>query len=912
MPRLALRVLSRARRRLGGEGGFTLIEAVLAMAIFATVSTALAGVLTSSITARSLASERTAAEQEANDQIEWIRTIDYADVGVPGGNPKGIVDPTGDQSAQGGPTVPARYTVSVTVKWVNDPTPTSYASKANYKNVTVTVLRASSGKQLSQQSTQIGPRQRAPFGGIDKGTVIVTVQDYLAPSNPRPGIPVNLTTGPSATLSDVTDGSGQITFPSLDPTPSSGPTANYGLSLPVSAGYVVLPIPVSTTLFPIAAAQTLQKTLQIYKPVTLTFQPQNSDGTPFSSAATFTVTGPEGTGTFTYNSVTGAAITVTSLTKSGTSVLLPPGSYTITPASGMYADPVTLNVPENLSDYPGDLTGQANATSDPLGTISVTAQQSSGTPVVGATVTVGGGPRSIAAQSATTNASGVATFTGLPAGSGYNITATKGSLSASPQTASVGGGSTTNITMTFPTGSLKAVVAWATVPVVGATVTLTGGPGSVNVTGTSDVNGEVLFSNIPTGSGYTMTATKSGQSAVATPSVTTGSTTTVPIAMPTVTLVATVTWASLNVTGANVTLSGGPMSLTPLSATTSVSGQVTFNNVPAGSGYTLAATKNGQTTTLTSQTFTTSPTTNVDVALPTGTVAVNAATWAGQPVGGATVSISGGPNSPATYSGTTNASGVANVTVPATTSSYPYTVTVTKTAGSTTGSGAASVTSLASGATATVSPALTPTGTISVTATWAGQTAGSANVSITGGPNSGATYSGTTNASGVASVTVPITNSSFPYTVTVTKNGGSGNSTVNTVTAAGPNSTAVALGTKTLTLRIFTGSAPGTVYSNSSVSVSITGGPNGTNGAAPSIAWTGTTTSGGSGGYTAAITVPAGSGNFLVKVAKNACPSSGTNRSTGSGATTGTSVSADATTTSANIYMNQSSCPTLP
>jgi len=39
-------------------------------------------------------------------------------------------------------------------------------------------------------------------------------------------------------------------------------------------------------------------------------------------------------------------------------------------------------------------------------------------------------------------------------------------------------------------------------------------------------------------------------------------------------------------------------SLSPVSATTDATGQVTFTNVPTGSGYTLSATKNGQTTTL--------------------------------------------------------------------------------------------------------------------------------------------------------------------------------------------------------------------------------------------------------------------------------------------------------------------------
>jgi hypothetical protein len=739
------------------------------MAIFAGVATALAGVLVSSISARSLASERTAAEQIANDQLEFVRSLDYAEVGLTTSNApvKGVVDPNGNQSAQGGPTVPSRYTVTITIKWVDDSVPTSFRTYKNYKNVTVTVFRARDSKQMTQQSTQVGPRQRALLGGINKGTVRVQVLDYLSPKNPHPGVTVNLDNGPSSPVSDTTDSGGYVTFPGLDP--ASGSTY-YDLVVPTfGGGWIPLP-DATTTHFQLAAgAAPPMKTIQVYKPVTLVFQPQNSNGTPFSSNAVFTVTGPEGSDDFNYVALTGAPITVTSLTKSGVTILLPPGTYTITPKSGIYADPVSQNVPANFSNYPADLSASPNVTSDALGSIGATVT-SAGGPVVGATVTVSGGPRSIATQTATTNASGVIpAFSGLPAGSGYTVTAAKGAWSALNQTVSVSGGSTNNLSFIFPTGHLKAVVTWAGVKVVGATVTLTGGPGAVSLSGTSDVNGEVVFSNVPAGSGYTMNAVKSNQTGSVSPTVVGATTTTVPVAMPTVSLVATVTWVGANVTGANVTLSGGPMSLSPISATTTGTGQVTFSNVPTstnnpvGTGYTLAATKNGQTTTLTNQTVATSPTTSISVALPTGTIAINAAKWAGQPAGIATVTISGGPDTPTTYPGTTDASGVASVTVPATTAAFPYTVAVTKNGGS----GSVSVTSLASGATTpALAPVLTPTKTLTITVKRASPlvnlVSAAVVVSITGGPNGtvGAlpAYGGTltTNASGVLpAITVP-------------------------------------------------------------------------------------------------------------------------------------------------------------
>ena len=293
----------------------------------------------------------------------------------------------------------------------------------------------------------------------------------------------------------------------------------------------------------------------------------------------------------------------------------------------------------------------------------------------------------------------------------------------------------------------------------------------MSLSGTSDVNGEVLFSNVPAGSGYTLTTTKSGQTVTLSPTVVGGTTTTTVVTMPTVTVVGTVTWVGANVNGATVTLAGGPMSLSTLTATTNSSGQVTFTNVPAGGAYTLTASKNGQTTTL-------SEPDARHLADHRGRLRPRDGNHQHQPgdlgrqerrrrdvhdLGWAEFSV--------TYTGTLNASGAASAIVPAATSAYPYTVTVTLGGGT----GTATVSSLASGSTAIVSPVMTPTGTISINAaTWVGKPAGGASYSITGGPLSSATFGGTLDASGVGSVVVPVTTSAAPYTVSVSKNGGTG------------------------------------------------------------------------------------------------------------------------------------------
>src|SRR5262245_43465424 len=93
--------LRRRRIRLGGEAGFTLIEVVTAMVIFAGLSVAMAGLLTSAISANKLSRQRTIADQAALEQMEYVRRLDYDDVGVVAGNPPGVVVATKTVSLTG-------------------------------------------------------------------------------------------------------------------------------------------------------------------------------------------------------------------------------------------------------------------------------------------------------------------------------------------------------------------------------------------------------------------------------------------------------------------------------------------------------------------------------------------------------------------------------------------------------------------------------------------------------------------------------------------------------------------------------------------------------------------------------------------------------------------------------------------
>ena len=89
----------------------------------------------------------------------------------------------------------------------------------------------------------------------------------------------------------------------------------YDLVVPPFDGYILLPDP-TVTHFQLAAGSTPPtKVLQVYKPVTLTANFRQSDGTPFVGTVNFTVSNSRGSKSFTY---TGSPVTITSITNSTT------------------------------------------------------------------------------------------------------------------------------------------------------------------------------------------------------------------------------------------------------------------------------------------------------------------------------------------------------------------------------------------------------------------------------------------------------------------------------------------------------------------------------------------------------------------------------------------------------------------
>jgi len=718
---------------------------MIAAILLVIAAAALAGVMTASIASTSVARDRTLAEQAAADKVESIRRLPYDQVGLVNGNPPGGVAATSSFTRDG-----LTATITTAIAYVNDPTPSSYTTAANYKKVVVTVTRTSDGKQFSKVQTFVAPPARAPYGGINNAIVNAQIVDY-ALKTPVHGASVTIANGPDPARTDTTDSTGTVSFAALTPNPISGPTAHYDISVS-KAGYQTLDTDVPPNVashVQLAPSQTLPASIQIFKPATIDVRIEDSDGTLHTASTALTVYSDRTKVTSDF-AVTGGLKSISTL--AGFAVV-PGVQYTLgaRTSAGLCASPAAQYVPD---DYPNDvLTTTFTLTLTPCssGTLAINVQQL-GENVPGANVTVTGGPNDMT-LTGTTDAHGDFSID-VPAGTGYTVTADKLGRSAST-TATATTDSTTNVSITLPpppTGTILVTATWSG-PLASCSdcVTLSGGPNGISVTGSTGASGQVTFSNVPIGSGYTITATKSSVSGTASATVVADTTTAVPVALPAGTLNATVKWGgSLAASGASISIKDGPNAVNLTGLTANASG-VYSATLAAGSAtaYTIVATKAGQSVSATFTLTSNGSVATVSLNLPIGTLNATVRWGAAGPFSnGATITITGGPEG-STISGTTNAGGIySNTLMPAGTGTY----TITATRGAATAGTTFTIAS--SGAVSNVTLTFPIRSSVVITVkNNLGTTVGAgAGVTLVGGAE-GLAFSGTTNASGQVTFT---------------------------------------------------------------------------------------------------------------------------------------------------------------
>ena len=370
--------LVRLRDRLRAEGGFTIVEILMATVVLLIVGAPITAVLVTGAQLGSQSLMRSSADELAAAKIELIRGMPYDNVGTPGGNPPGTIS-TSNQLFYGPSTLNGQpITISYQISYIDD-----HGAKtqtyADYKRVVVTITRTSNGKVLSTKTTNVAALTGAAGGGSQYVTIRRLVVDMATGNPPLANAPVSLASGPSAPRSDKTNSAGSVIFPEL--AVNTGTSNFYDVTAALN-GYSTYPLdlPFSGTGNPAVSLEHVNhltgnddlQTIHLYKNGgAVTVNVYKSDGvTPFPAATTvYMGAGLAGnTGTAAAGSPTSAVINQLQL---GNRYLSPivstipifPGNYAFSAQSGnatsmTYAVPqTTVAVPNN---YPGDLTKTVN------------------------------------------------------------------------------------------------------------------------------------------------------------------------------------------------------------------------------------------------------------------------------------------------------------------------------------------------------------------------------------------------------------------------------------------------------------------------------------------------------------------------------------------------------------------------
>ena len=488
-------------RHTDDDEGFSILEVAIAGAIFMLVSLGFLTMMMAATKTYVSSRDRTLGQEVATEQLEQARRMPWDQLGLVGGNPPGTIP-----ASQSLVVDASGFTVTVvtSVSFVNDPIPGGITTGANYKRVKVTVTAAGFGSAPYTAETLIAPPTQA---SLNTGVIKVTVQDQVN-AVPVSGATAKIKTGPSATRTDTTDTLGVATFAALTPTPLTGAQAYYDVEASMT-GYVAVPEDTGTNAavhFDLDPGQMATPVVHIYKPATLNVEVRDYLGNLSARPGTVSVSSTtRGTSSV---ALAGGKATITSTATASPVVTIP----LIAGSSPAYTVKVTLSDGTVLTNtnpiapaYPSVLSSTFvfNLPAPAMGTMRATVKSTGlGTPVVaGATVTATGGPEYIT-TTALTDATGVATFN-LPASSTipytFSLPATApygpGSLGAT-----VPANTTTNIPLnvTGPPANGTLLVRLRSTgsgspAIVGATVTVTGGPSPVTMTAVTNASGIATF-----------------------------------------------------------------------------------------------------------------------------------------------------------------------------------------------------------------------------------------------------------------------------------------------------------------------------------------------------------------------------------------------------------------------------------
>ncbi len=271
---------------LSGEGGFTVIETIVAAGIMLIAIVISIVPITFALRTILRAQHVTVAENLAQARIEEVRSLDYGDVGHPGSAPSGILERTVDRVVEN-----RTYTVDTSVEYVGSSTGLdvipqggdgvegTYDVGVNYKYVVVTVSSPDAAVQPVRMETIIAP----PSVGALETVAIVTVNvDRHEPYDPYDPVfyptPAVQLVGPATYTSP--QGSDAQVFADVDP-------GSYEIRLFGAGGWLLHPETVASGADHVDATDgwASDRTIRIYRPASLTVEVTDlATGAPITDA----------------------------------------------------------------------------------------------------------------------------------------------------------------------------------------------------------------------------------------------------------------------------------------------------------------------------------------------------------------------------------------------------------------------------------------------------------------------------------------------------------------------------------------------------------------------------------------------------------------------------------------------------
>ena len=193
--------------------GMTLIDVVIGTALVVIIFSGLFATLLASIKLSTYVKQEAAADAVANNQMEFIRSLSYDQIGTVGGIPSGVVQPTSTITQDG-----TQYGVTTFIEYYDDPADGTNANDTNgittdYKKVKITVnYQTQNGFKQQILASMFAPQGvETTTGG---GTLQILTVDSAGASLANAVVHiVNSAISPAVDLTAYSDRYGSVNLP---------------------------------------------------------------------------------------------------------------------------------------------------------------------------------------------------------------------------------------------------------------------------------------------------------------------------------------------------------------------------------------------------------------------------------------------------------------------------------------------------------------------------------------------------------------------------------------------------------------------------------------------------------------------------------------------------------------------------